>query len=128
MTKVLHVLSITASLMVLLSSSAYAINDITFDLDGPPLVQPVNEQNETVLTKMLNRENARRVAQEPPLPTLTLNQFARNTFLDGVRALRIESGGRDHIDACTRFRALDPDQRAAELARPVWSGDSPCPN
>lgn len=115
-------------LSIICVEQVVALNDITIDVDGPVLVMPVSPANETMLTKMLTRENARRAAQQPPLPALTLNEFLRDVIIiDGVRGLRIESRSRDHIDACVRFHALSAAAQATELARAAWQGDDPCP-
>jgi hypothetical protein len=112
--------------MLLLSVTiVYAADTVTIDLGGTPIVMPINATNKALLTRMLTRENARRVAQTPPLPAVTLEVFVRDLVVDMIRGYKVQNAGFDYIDACDRFKTLTGAQQNTIITQ--LNGNSPCP-
>ena len=111
--------------MLLCASFSEAVDTVTLDFGGTPVVMDVNATNKAMLTRLLTRENARRAAQSPPLAALSLEEFMRDLIIDMVRGYKVQSAGQDHTDACATFKSLAPAAQATIVAR--LGGVSPCP-
>lgn len=123
--RLLHTFILSLCLALLLPSFSAAVDTITIDLGGTPLVMPVSTTNKTMLARLLTRENARRAAQLPPLAALTLEQYVRDLIVDMVRGYKVQSAGQDHVDACTAFKALSGVEQTTITTQ--LGGVSPCP-
>lgn len=119
------VLLVTICALLLTCSLAHAVDTITIDLGGTPVVLSVNATNKALLARLLTRENARRAAQVPPLAALTLEQYVRDLIVDMVRGYKVQSAGQDYLDACATFQTLTAARQAVIVAE--MGGTSPCP-
>lgn len=104
---------------------ACAIDQISIDLGGTPLVMPINATNKALLARLLTRENTRRVAQSPPMAALTLEQHMRDLIVDMVRGYKVQNDGQGHVEACATFKTLTAAQQTTIITQ--MGGASPCP-
>ena len=110
---------------LLLSAHAYALDVITIELGGTPVVLSVSPTNKALLVRLLVRENVRRSGLNTPLPVLTLEEFVRNLFVDTVREQKTQAESLDYSDACTVFKTLSNAAQAGIITQ--LGGTSPCP-
>ena len=112
-------------LILLAANLVYAVDTITINMGGTPVILSMNATNKTMLTRLMTRENARRAAQLPPLVALTLEEFVRDLLVDMVRGYKVQSAGQDHVDACATLKALSATEQNTIIAQ--MGGTSPCP-
>ena len=112
-------------LILLAANLVYAVDTITINMGGTPVILSMNATNKTMLTRLMTRENARRAAQSPPLIALSLEEFVRDLLVDMVRGYRVQSAGQDHVDACAAFKLLNQTEQTNIITN--LGGHSPCP-
>ena len=112
-------------LILLAANLVYAVDTITINMGGTPVILSMNATNKTMLTRLMTRENARRAAQSPPLIALSLEEFVRDLLVDMVRGYRVQSAGQDHVDACAAFKLLNQTGQTNIITN--LGGHSPCP-
>lgn len=112
-------------LLLLAASMAHAVDTITIDFGGTPMIFSVNAANKAMLGRLMARENTRRAAQSPPLAALRLEDFTRDLMIDMLRGYQVQSAGHDATDACVAFKALSGVNQAAITTQ--LGGVSPCP-
>ena len=107
----------------LASSPAFAIDSMTVDIVGTPVVISVNATNKAFLNRLLVRENARRASEG--LSALVLNDFVRELIVDMLKSYKGQSDGFDHVGACANYKTLSGANQTTILT--LLGGLSPCP-
>ena len=97
-------------------SSVHAVNDITIDLGGTPVVLPVNAANKAMLT--------RRCGKLAP-GAASVEECAKVLIVDMFRGYKVQTANLDYTDACTTFKTLLEAQQNTIVGQ--MGGTSPCP-
>ena len=109
--------------VVLGSVPAYAVDTMTVDIVGTPVVISVSAANKVFLNRLLTRENTRRAGEG--LAALVLNEFVRDLIVDMFKIYKGQSDGFDYVGACATYKVLSGANQTTILS--LLGGLSPCP-
>lgn len=117
--------------LCLLPSFVYAIDTITIDLGGTPVIMSITAARKTALSKFRARTNRFRASQIPPQSALTAEEavqlFLDNELTNVERDVTTSTTAGD-ADFCTIFKdnsKTTTAQRNQIIA--IGAGASPCP-
>ena len=114
---------VVALVVVLVGVPAWAVDTMTVDIVGTPVVISVSAGNKAFLNRLLVRENARRTGEG--LAALVLNEFVRNMIVDMFQSHKTRSDRLDHVDSCVTYNSLSGANQTTILN--LLGGLSPCP-
>jgi hypothetical protein len=94
--------------------------DITYNVEGTPVVRTVNTQQTARLGRLKDRNN------QATGQTLTTNQFLRDTVDACLKNQDEQLSAVEAPDACATFHANTPAEQATALTT-YFGGKNPCP-
>lgn len=117
-----------SSLVVLFTVTPVWAGSITVNFGGvgAPKTLSTSASDDKAMARLLQDENARRAAEIPPRPALTLEEWWVQSILPGALAsYGQQASERNKQDACANYKASSVATQASVNAS--LGGKSPCP-